>query len=240
MASVVTSGGNIVTKNGQIYVADALPLPQTIAGLAAWYDASDSDTVTLDGSSFVTQWNDKSGNGYHVVPTSADVVRHNVEQMNSLPLVTFGTNRVEQLLNDDINIGPGLYTIFAVWSGYGSASGYTAVNWAWTGGSVRNLNIRGGSDYKFRHWGVTTGGGYFYGQPLYTCGYWDGTTANLVGRRAGIDYTGTYGVTTNATSTRGIRMGNCRLAEIIIYAADIGGTARALVEAYLKTKWGIA
>src|SRR3546814_14130651 len=39
-------------------------LPTSLSGLAAWYDASDSATVT--GADPVTQWADKSGNARHL------------------------------------------------------------------------------------------------------------------------------------------------------------------------------
>jgi hypothetical protein len=34
----------------------------------AWYDASDTSTITADTNNKVTQWNDKSGNDYHMAP----------------------------------------------------------------------------------------------------------------------------------------------------------------------------
>jgi hypothetical protein len=33
----------------------------------AWYDSSDVGTITKDGSNYVSQWNDKSGNNYNLV-----------------------------------------------------------------------------------------------------------------------------------------------------------------------------
>lgn len=39
--------------------------PRAIAGLVAWFDADDIATFTLDGSA-VSEWRDKSGNGYAV------------------------------------------------------------------------------------------------------------------------------------------------------------------------------
>ena len=40
------------------------------SNLAAWYDAADSRTITQSGG-LVSQWNDKSGNGYHVSNATA-------------------------------------------------------------------------------------------------------------------------------------------------------------------------
>ncbi len=46
--------------------------PKTIPGCALWLDAADSSTLTLSGSN-VTQWNDKSGNGYSVSQSNASL-----------------------------------------------------------------------------------------------------------------------------------------------------------------------
>lgn len=44
--------------------------PASIANLKAWYDASDTATITVSGTA-VTQWNDKSGNAYNVTQGTA-------------------------------------------------------------------------------------------------------------------------------------------------------------------------
>jgi len=44
--------------------------PRRIDGLAAWWDASDGSTVTLNGSN-VSEWRDKSGNSLHAKQDTA-------------------------------------------------------------------------------------------------------------------------------------------------------------------------
>lgn len=39
--------------------------PKSISGLALWLDASDLGTITKDGSNYVSEWRDKSGNAKH-------------------------------------------------------------------------------------------------------------------------------------------------------------------------------
>lgn len=39
--------------------------PNKISGLALWLDASDLGTITKDGSNYVSEWRDKSGNAKH-------------------------------------------------------------------------------------------------------------------------------------------------------------------------------
>jgi len=43
--------------------------PRNISGLALWFDAADSNTITLSSGS-LTQWNDKSGNGRNLTAVS--------------------------------------------------------------------------------------------------------------------------------------------------------------------------
>jgi len=46
--------------------------PKSISGLYLWLDAADSSTLVMSGSS-VTNWNDKSGNGFSAVPMDSAV-----------------------------------------------------------------------------------------------------------------------------------------------------------------------
>jgi hypothetical protein len=67
--------------------------PASLTGLKAWYDASDTATISVSGTA-VTQWNDKSGNGYNVTQgTSANRPTSGVSTLNSKNVIDFdGTN----------------------------------------------------------------------------------------------------------------------------------------------------
>ncbi len=41
------------------------------SSLTGWFDASDTSTMTKDGSGYISQWNDKSGNGYNAIQMTA-------------------------------------------------------------------------------------------------------------------------------------------------------------------------
>jgi hypothetical protein len=57
--------------------------PSSISELRTWYDAADSSTITLrSGTDFIEKWNDKSGNNYDLIQTSA----------SNQPLFTGGTS----------------------------------------------------------------------------------------------------------------------------------------------------
>jgi hypothetical protein len=70
--------------------------PASIANLKAWYDASDTATISLSGSA-VTQWNDKSGNSYNLTQgTAARRPQSGVNTLNSKNVITFDGNDVLQ------------------------------------------------------------------------------------------------------------------------------------------------
>lgn len=63
-----------------------------VAGYTAWYDASDTATITLSGSD-VTQWNDKSANGYNLTqPNSGFRPQSGTRTINSLNVIDYNAN----------------------------------------------------------------------------------------------------------------------------------------------------
>ena len=79
--------------------------PQKIPNLQLWLDAAYTSTITKDGSDKVSQWNDKSGNGYHATqgvgasqPTWVDF------QQNNKAILTFDGG-------DDLLLPSGIYSI---------------------------------------------------------------------------------------------------------------------------------
>jgi hypothetical protein len=63
--------------------------PAQLPALALWLDAADTSTITLNGSN-VSQWNDKSGNGRHVLQaTASQQPSYNATGLNGKPTVVF-------------------------------------------------------------------------------------------------------------------------------------------------------
>lgn len=63
-----------------------------VAGYFAWYDASDTATITLSGSD-VTQWNDKSANAYHLSQaTSTYRPNSGTRTLNSKNVIDYTSN----------------------------------------------------------------------------------------------------------------------------------------------------
>jgi len=77
--------------------------PYDIPGLSLWYDASDTDTIT-DSGGFVSQWDDKSGNNFHVTQgTGSNQPQTELETQNNLNTLTFdGSN--DFLQRNSINV----------------------------------------------------------------------------------------------------------------------------------------
>lgn len=65
--------------------------PKTLPGLIGWWDANDSASITLNGSN-VSEWRDKSGNGFHVTQgTAADQPAYVASSLNGKAGLSWGT-----------------------------------------------------------------------------------------------------------------------------------------------------
>jgi hypothetical protein len=116
--------------------------PRSIANLTAWYDASNTGSITI--ATGVSQWNDLSGNGNHLVQgTGNNQPLYNAAQINGRPVLSFDGS------NDTLRVAFTLsqpYTIFCVgrYTGANPSSNYTMFD-GFTGGN------------RGRHaWGSTT------------------------------------------------------------------------------------
>lgn len=78
------SSSKTISYNGGFFTAPQLwnPLDFGTNKLLSWYDSSDSNTITITNTSFVSRWNDKSGNGHHAIQSNT----------NSQPSYVYATN----------------------------------------------------------------------------------------------------------------------------------------------------
>lgn len=80
---------------------------------ALWLDAADAATITLNGST-VSQWNDKSGNGFHLTQgTAANQPTYSATGLNGRPTLSTDGNDVLSRSNVPIlkNVGQGTIAI---------------------------------------------------------------------------------------------------------------------------------
>jgi len=86
-------------------------LPFSIAGLQMWLDADDAATITLNGSN-VSEWRDKSGNGYHATQaTSANQPAFTSSGLNGRAVLTFAGSPEELLTSLSLSAP---YSVIAV------------------------------------------------------------------------------------------------------------------------------
>lgn len=107
------------------------PIPETIAGLNAWFDGQDASSIVEIGG-FVSQWTDKSGKNNHAVQGSGA----NQPQYVTDHLVFDGLN--DYMTAGDISIINGDCSIFVVARANG---GSTRRVWAYSGGPVDGINV---------------------------------------------------------------------------------------------------
>ncbi len=222
-------------------------------GLQAWYDAADSSTITSSGSPLqVSQWDDKSGNGYHVTQGTG------TNQPVTGETTTNGLN-VLDFVNDYFNIPSGLYSLAAGGNTVFIVSQKTAED-----GAFDTLyNMRTGTTNKnFMLYSATAGAIDWRSNNAGS-----GTTSNtgntntnfqiLRGRRSGVTQAvavngGAETTDSNGSDITGIDSAfigtltgaanflEGSLAEILMYNRSLSTLEIAIVERYLSNKWGVA
>ena len=226
--------------------------PRLIPGCQLWLDASDTSTIT--GTTAVSAWTDKSGNG-------------NNTTIFGTPNSTYGTiNNVKAMW---FNGSSGTYGLFsntgATVSGFvvGTMNSATA-----TYGRMIALGNNPGNDdsgtlqcpFLLRHIGNQafstrrfqtnyTYSSYTYDAPFLASIIYDGTNGNLYvngstivqfGSTGNFGYSnysvgcGIYSISANTVDTWAGFVG-----EVILYRSALTNTQRQQVEGYLSWKWGM-
>ena len=226
--------------------------PLQISGCQLWLDGADTTTITFGSGSNVSQWNDKSGNGYNATQATSGNRPVYVTASNRLSF-TPASSQFLNLPTNALPAGNSSYTYFVVCS-ITSQTGRTLIAGGTFGTTnatfgLRSDNTGGG----LRHyWGAndqtTAANAYtvnqtFIAQATYTSG---GTRATLVnGTQLASD---TPGTRIQATSPNYIGVGSNAsleflggtISEILVYNTALTTTDRQQVEGYLARKWGLA
>ena len=120
--------------------------PRTIAGCRLWLDAADSNVVIRSGTN-VTQWNDKSGNGFNFSQaTTARQPIYTTNSLNGLNAITFSgvgvQNSTTQFLdNASFTLNNLSYSIFIVARQNASAPSYTGYNCILKGNILSDFSL---------------------------------------------------------------------------------------------------
>ncbi len=210
--------------------------PANLSSLAAWYDASDISTINKDGSNYVSQWDDKSGNDNHLLQSTG----------TDQPLYDSSNN----LINFS-----GTYMSCSSFSPSGDYSFYFVVKNKETsisgeahaiigtkkntgnGFLIYNINTwHTGSDIKlFLEGGGTTGTLYNDGSSILNNYSADELFQGaLIGNLS----SGPYSFRVNIIQNLNWR-GNNDFCEIIVVNEQNTESQRQVIEGYLAHKWGI-
>jgi hypothetical protein len=212
-------------------------------GLLMWMDAADDTTFSYSSGTTVSQWRDKSGFNYHMVPVSAGPTRNAF--LNSRKVIACTTS--QQIWNSSINLVTSAYTIFCV-TRLSGINPNRVLSTLYTGAT--------GTNWLLGHWGghynqyYAEGWVQYQGYPadntwrMYM-GDWSGSSTDLANL-----YSNGTAITTNSNGANAGPLGlgvnissevsTCEAAEIIVFNRLLTTTERRLVHTYLGQKWGIS
>ena len=216
------------------------------SNLTAWYDASDSSTVTKDGSNLVSQLNDKSGNGYNLTASGTGDAGQPLwvsDGKNGLDIINFASNKVMK----------------AQWASKSQPTTWCAVvytpladngqdnfwdNYDNTNSSMGFVNADNGDALTmFAPSGIShSSSGYTQTWTFFVNTY-DNTNSSL--RVNGVEKaTGTVGTNpsyglTLSTHRTGTTYGNIKLAELLVFDEALSASDITKVNNYFAAKWGI-
>ena len=229
--------------------------PKSISGIQLWLDAADPSTIT--GTSPVTAWRDKSGNGNNGTASGSPVVLANSIN-GSYPSIYF--DGASSIAGATVNSGTTL-TAFCILQ-------TTDANLN-TNGRLLSLSAPGRNDYdnvqscipydQFNNAQINTNRGntgtpqVVYNVPVGTSALvatiFDGNTSNIFYANGSLYVTATaaswnqsFSITTYCIGTA-INPFNAwykgRIGEIILYSTALTNPQRQQVEGYLAWKWGL-
>lgn len=222
--------------------------PASIANLTFWIDASDAASITVDGSNNVSQWNDKSGNGFHAGQSNSakrpsytgsnQIKGRNVPNFDGSNdnLITTGTMSVSQPNTT--------FVVFKYPSGLSTTTRYLfdgSVNRQFiivaTPTTPSQINFGAGTTV-----GITSLTG-IENATSYVTSVFNGASSqvrvNGVQRSTGNP--GTNGVGTalviGAFQSQAGSFWQGMIAEILIYSRALSGSEITTLESYLSSKW---
>ena len=223
----------------------------SMLGPALWLDAADASTITLSGST-VSQWSDKSGNGFHVTQATASAQpTYSAASLNGLNTLSFdGINDTMATVVDTLPRSNSPRSMFVVYKplrviGDNAIVGQSLNNTGSTWFMLQFRDSAGSGDPYFAGYAndLSTGiaptltpkiGGVTH----------DGTTTTLYGNGAQL----AQGAKTLATNTGIFRVGSSvgsseyaqmLLAEVVFVSRSFATLERQKLEGYLAHKWGL-
>jgi len=222
--------------------------PKQISGLAAWYDAADSASITIQTG--VQQWADKSGNGRNLVQnTTNNQPLHGSVTLNGKPVVTFdGTNdsmgcalTLSQpfacffVYRYEATPASGKVVLTARFAGAGSRSGefqsFSSTSIGLFAGAVLQISSVGAAMTAFNIWD--------YQQNSASSAIRLRKTGATVSGNAGANNASGFSLAADGNATPG-SLGNVSIAEVCLYSGSLAVSEADAIRKYLGTKWNLA
>ena len=231
--------------------------PTQIAGLQAWWDASDSSTIT-SSSSAVSQWRDKSGNARHLAQaTGSKQPLTATDSINGLNVLKF--DGVDDIMTTSSFIyGLGACTVFVVCKGASQGSDHRIVAEGSTGSTTpmycplgngattvtrERFFIRDNASTQTTAEGTAV---FLDSVPKISCFKDTGSAVTLYLNSTSDATVASY--TRSTTTLDTLAIGALKrttesnwfvgdIAEIIVYNTALSDANRDLVETYLYAKW---
>lgn len=225
--------------------------PQRFYGLQLWLDASDASTITKDGSGFVSQWSDKSGNANHATQgTGSNQPLTGVTLQNAKNVIDFDGG-------DALALPSGVYSL-----PYGSNTVFVVAKTSLNTIQQRMINMTNAfsSDYGIEY-SSTSGQLVFFNNPSGTginktgvtksnfniiCCKRDATSVSIAinsgtasSNSNGLDVPGINEASIGAYQSSSLFLTGS-IAEIIAYNRFLSAVEIKQVEVYLSEKWEIS
>lgn len=239
-------------------VAPASPAP--IAGYSLWLDGNDASTFTFSSGTRVSQWNDKSANGYHFVQaTGAAQPDRNATQNGKTAVKMAVSGSTYFMTNTSLgDWSASAYTVFTVCRfnlgtfpaliGRNSTGALQMGGGTTSGGGDRFLSIsrigQATSDSNLTQANATTSQ-ITYKSTSISSGsvtvqiYQNATAASSTVTLSSLG-SGNKNMIggSNDTSVTDRFGDDGFICELILYPSSLSDTDRGLVQTYLKDKWG--
>jgi hypothetical protein len=224
--------------------------PISIGDLKIWLDASDSSTITKDGSNRVSQWNDKSGNSYNQSQSTGGVQPLWIAaDKNGLDVIDFVDERVMQQSSGFSSVSQPI-TIFA-------AAVMPKVNSApityalYDGITVSNrISFQGASESIAYYMFTNPSASYWETSNATDTEVWSEVVNEFNGASSEVFMGGVSIGTGNSGSgvLTGLTMcaqfnsdneGEMKVGEILVYTKLVSDADRLSIRDYLICKWGL-
>jgi hypothetical protein len=218
--------------------------PKSIAGLAAWYDATVASSITLT-SGFVSQWNDLSGAGRHLTQ-SVEADRPGTSTIGGKTAIGFDGSNDYLAVSTDITPGS-LFCVVEFDVVNALQLPLSNINAA---GAALQMALTNVAQFRTTSWDGTTATGRSSANSVASAGVAIAMTMLYQGdsRYSGTNMAGAD--TTVRSSQQGIIVGarrtastgsalNGKMGEVLVYNRALSAAEYARVERYLAAKWGV-